>query len=103
MIAPGTLFEEFGFHYYGPIDGHDLDALIPTLENLKKLKGPKFLHVITKKGHGYKLAESDLTLYHGVGKFAADQGIAQGKAASSPTPRSSVTGYATWHGKPISD
>ena len=78
MIAPGTLFEEFGFHYYGPIDGHDLDALIPTLENLKKLKGPKFLHVITKKGHGYKLAESDPTLYHGVGKFAADQGIAQG-------------------------
>ncbi|MDR2839341.1 MAG: 1-deoxy-D-xylulose-5-phosphate synthase [Azonexus sp.] len=76
MIAPGTLFEEFGFHYYGPIDGHDLDALIPTLENLKKLKGPKFLHVLTKKGQGYKLAESDPVLYHGVGKFSADQGIA---------------------------
>ncbi|MDR0775543.1 MAG: 1-deoxy-D-xylulose-5-phosphate synthase [Azonexus sp.] len=78
MIAPGTLFEEFGFHYYGPIDGHDLDALIPTLENLKKLKGPKFLHVITKKGQGYKLAESDPILYHGVGKFSADQGIPTG-------------------------
>ncbi len=80
MIAPGTLFEEFGFHYYGPIDGHDLDALIPTLENLKKLKGPKFLHVITKKGQGYKLAEADPILYHGVGKFAACDGIKAGKA-----------------------
>ena len=78
MIAPGTLFEEFGFHYYGPIDGHDLDALIPTLENLKKLKGPKFLHIITRKGQGYKLAESDPVLYHGVGKFSADQGIPPG-------------------------
>ncbi len=75
MIAPGTLFEEFGFHYYGPIDGHDLDALIPTLENLKKLKGPKFLHVITKKGQGYKLAEADPVLYHGVAKFSPDEGI----------------------------
>ncbi|MCK6391618.1 MAG: 1-deoxy-D-xylulose-5-phosphate synthase, partial [Azonexus sp.] len=85
MIAPGTLFEEFGFHYYGPIDGHNLDALIPTLENLKKLKGPKFLHVITKKGQGYKLAENDPILYHGVGKFAADQGIATGKGGGKLT------------------
>jgi 1-deoxy-D-xylulose-5-phosphate synthase len=85
MIAPGTLFEEFGFHYYGPIDGHDLDALIPTLENLKKLKGPKFLHVITKKGQGYKLAESDPILYHGVGKFAAAEGIATGKGGGKLT------------------
>ncbi len=85
MIAPGTLFEEFGFHYYGPIDGHNLDALIPTLENLKKLKGPKFLHVITKKGQGYKLAEADPILYHGVGKFAADQGIAIGKGGGKLT------------------
>jgi len=85
MIAPGTLFEEFGFHYYGPIDGHDLDALIPTLENLKKLKGPKFLHVITKKGQGYKLAESDPVLYHGVGKFSADQGIPAAKESSKLT------------------
>ncbi|HEX6734792.1 MAG TPA: 1-deoxy-D-xylulose-5-phosphate synthase [Azonexus sp.] len=85
MIAPGTLFEEFGFHYYGPIDGHDLDALIPTLENLKKLKGPKFLHVITKKGQGYKLAESDPILYHGVGKFAATEGITAGKGGGKLT------------------
>ena len=79
MIAPGTLFEEFGFHYYGPIDGHDLDTLIPTLENLRQLKGPKFLHVITKKGQGYKLAEADPILYHGVGKFAPDVGITASK------------------------
>jgi 1-deoxy-D-xylulose-5-phosphate synthase len=83
MIAPGTLFEEFGFNYYGPIDGHDLDALIPTLENLKKLKGPKFLHVITKKGQGYKLAEADPILYHGVGKFAACDGIQSAKGPAS--------------------
>src|SRR5574343_586382 len=82
MIAPGTLFEEFGFHYYGPIDGHDLDALIPTLENLKQIKGPKFLHVITKKGQGYKLAEADPVLYHGVSKFSADEGIASGAGKS---------------------
>ncbi|WP_374340340.1 1-deoxy-D-xylulose-5-phosphate synthase [Azonexus sp.] len=85
MIAPGTLFEEFGFHYYGPIDGHDLDALIPTLENLKKIKGPKFLHVITKKGQGYKLAEADPILYHGVGKFAACDGIQSGKGGGKLT------------------
>ena len=85
MIAPGTLFEEFGLHYYGPIDGHDLDALIPTLENLKKLKGPKFLHVITKKGQGYKLAESDPILYHGVGKFTATEGIATSKGGGKLT------------------
>ena len=85
MIAPGTLFEEFGFHYYGPIDGHDLDALIPTLENLKKLKGPKFLHVITKKGQGYKLAENDPILYHGVGKFAACDGIQSAKGPAKLT------------------
>ena len=85
MIAPGTLFEEFGFHYYGPIDGHDLDALIPTLENLKKLKGPKFLHVITRKGQGYKLAENDPILYHGVGKFAACDGIQSAKGPGKLT------------------
>jgi 1-deoxy-D-xylulose-5-phosphate synthase len=85
MVMPGTLFEEFGFHYYGPIDGHDLDALIPTLENLKKLKGPKFLHVITKKGQGYKLAENDPILYHGVGKFAAGEGIQSAKGPGKLT------------------
>ncbi|WP_306603817.1 1-deoxy-D-xylulose-5-phosphate synthase [Azonexus sp.] len=85
MIAPGTLFEEFGFHYYGPIDGHNLDALIPTLENLRGLKGPKFLHVITKKGQGYKLAEADPILYHGVAKFAPGEGILAAKGPGKLT------------------
>lgn len=84
MIAPSTLFEEFGFHYFGPIDGHDLDALIPTLENISQLKGPQFLHVITKKGQGYKLAEADPILYHGVSKFQPTEGI-QGGKAGKPT------------------
>jgi len=85
MISPGTLFEEFGFNYIGPIDGHDLDALIPTLQNLRKLKGPQFLHVITRKGQGYKLAEADPILYHGVGKFDAANGIEQNKGGGRPT------------------
>jgi len=85
MIAPSTLFEEFGFHYFGPIDGHDLDALIPTLENISQLKGPQFLHVITKKGQGYKLAEADPILYHGVSKFQPADGIVGGKSGGKPT------------------
>ena len=79
MITPGTLFEEFGFNYFGPIDGHDLDALIPTLKNVCEWKGPQFLHVITRKGQGYKLAEVDPVLYHGVAKFAPESGIQVGK------------------------
>lgn len=75
MIVPATMFEEFGFNYIGPIDGHDLDSLIPTLQNLKNLKGPQFLHVVTKKGQGYKLAEVDPVLYHGPGKFDPAEGI----------------------------
>ena len=75
MVVPGTLFEEFGFNYIGPIDGHDLESLIPTLENLRELPGPQFLHVITRKGQGYKLAEADPILYHGVSKFDSTGGI----------------------------
>ena len=85
MFVPGTLFEEFGFNYIGPIDGHDLEALIPTLENLRQLKGPQFLHVITKKGQGYKLAESDPVLYHGVSKFDSANGIDSGKGGGKLT------------------
>ncbi|MDD5176682.1 MAG: 1-deoxy-D-xylulose-5-phosphate synthase [Sterolibacterium sp.] len=81
MIVPGTLFEEFGFNYIGPINGHDLDSLIPTLENLKQLDGPQFLHITTCKGQGYKLAEADPILYHGVSKFDAVGGIQTGKAS----------------------
>lgn len=69
MVVPATLFEKFGFNYIGPIDGHDLESLIPTLENIKHLTGPQFLHVVTKKGQGYKLAEADPVAYHGPGKF----------------------------------
>ncbi len=87
MITPGTLFEEFGFNYIGPIDGHDLDSLIPTLQNLKELSGPQFLHVVTRKGQGYKLAEADPILYHGVAKFDHTEGIpaGSGKGSSKPT------------------
>lgn len=75
MVTPGTLFEEFGFNYIGPIDGHDLDVLITTLNNIKQLGGPQFLHVVTRKGAGYKVAEEDPILYHGVGKFDPKKGI----------------------------
>jgi 1-deoxy-D-xylulose-5-phosphate synthase len=85
MLTPSTLFEELGFNYIGPIDGHDLDALIPTLQNLRALTGPQFLHVITRKGQGYKLAEVDPVLYHGVSKFDASNGIEQGKGAGKLT------------------
>jgi 1-deoxy-D-xylulose-5-phosphate synthase len=85
MIMPATLFEEFGFNYVGPIDGHDLDALLPTLQNLRELGGLQFLHVVTKKGQGYKLAEADPVLYHGPGKFDPQVGIQKSKAPSKPT------------------
>jgi 1-deoxy-D-xylulose-5-phosphate synthase len=82
MVVPATLFEKFGFNYIGPIDGHDLESLIPTLENIKHLKGPQFLHVVTKKGQGYKLAEADPVAYHGPGKF--DPAIGLVKPATPP-------------------
>ena len=85
MISPGTLFEELGFNYIGPIDGHDLDSLIPTLQNLQKLKGPRFLHVITRKGQGYKLAEADPILYHGVSKFQPEVGIENAQQSGQPS------------------
>jgi 1-deoxy-D-xylulose-5-phosphate synthase len=81
MVVPATMFEEFGFNYIGPIDGHDLESLIPTLENIKRLKGPQFLHVVTKKGQGYKLAEAEPILYHGTGKFNPSEGIKPAKAS----------------------
>jgi 1-deoxy-D-xylulose-5-phosphate synthase len=85
MVVPATLFENFGFNYIGPIDGHDLDSLIPTLENIRSLEGPQFLHVVTKKGHGYKLAEADPITYHGPGKFDPAVGIVKSSAPSKPT------------------
>lgn len=84
MVTPGTLFEEFGFNYIGPIDGHDLDVLVTTLNNIKLLDGPQFLHVVTRKGAGYKVAEEDPILYHGVGKFDPEEGIVT-KATGKPS------------------
>ena len=79
MVVPATLFENFGFNYIGPIDGHDLESLIPTMENIRQLMddgaGPQFLHVVTKKGQGYKLAEADPVAYHGPGKFDPAMGL----------------------------
>jgi 1-deoxy-D-xylulose-5-phosphate synthase len=86
MVVPGTIFEEFGFNYVGPIDGHDLDSLIPTLENLRAKKGPQFLHVVTKKGYGYRLAEADPVKYHAAsGKFDPAEGFPKALAPSRPT------------------
>ena len=84
MVLPGTLFEEFGFNYIGPIDGHDLDTLVHTLANVRGLKGPQFLHVITKKGYGYPKAEEDPILYHGVSKFDPAVGLTV-KPPTKPT------------------
>ncbi|MEK8025419.1 MAG: hypothetical protein RLY78_3549 [Pseudomonadota bacterium] len=85
MVVPGTIFEELGFTYVGPIDGHDLDALIPTLENLRDKKGPQFLHVVTKKGYGYELAEADPINYHGPGKFDPAVGLTPPATAPKTT------------------
>jgi 1-deoxy-D-xylulose-5-phosphate synthase len=83
MVLPGTLFEELGFNYIGPIDGHDIDALVKTLANVKALRGPQLLHVITKKGYGYARAEDDPILYHGVTRFDPAAGYAP-KAGPRP-------------------
>jgi len=86
MVAPGTIFEEFGFNYVGPIDGHDLDSLIPTLENLRDKKGPQFLHVVTKKGYGYKLAEADPVKYHAAsGRFDPAKGFPSASGSAKAT------------------
>jgi 1-deoxy-D-xylulose-5-phosphate synthase len=93
MVVPATMFEEFGFNYIGPIDGHDLDSLIPTLQNIKQLKGPQFLHVVTKKGQGYKLAEAEPILYHGTGKFNPAEGI---KPAAAPGKKTYTEVFGDW-------
>ena len=93
VVAPATLFEKFGFNYIGPIDGHDLNSLIPTLENIKHLKGPQFLHVVTKKGQGYKLAEADPVAYHGPGKFDPAIGL---QKPSTPSKQTFTQVFGTW-------
>ena len=93
MVVPATLFEKFGFNYIGPIDGHDLDSLIPTLENIKSLKGPQFLHVVTKKGYGYKLAEADPVAYHGPSKFDPAIGLVK---PSTPLAKTFTQVFGDW-------
>jgi 1-deoxy-D-xylulose-5-phosphate synthase len=85
LIVPGTLFEEFGFNYIGPVDGHDLGALLTTLRNIKALHGPQLLHIITKKGKGYAPAEADPVKYHGVTPFDPVQGIVPAQKPSKPS------------------
>ncbi len=87
MVIPGTLFEELGFNYIGPIDGHDMDTLVKTLQNLKSLKGPQFLHIVTKKGKGFTPAEENPCAFHGVGSYDPDTGeaLSSGNKDTSPT------------------
>ncbi|WP_427310619.1 1-deoxy-D-xylulose-5-phosphate synthase [Cupriavidus sp. H39] len=97
MMVPATLFEEFGFNYIGPIDGHDLNSLVPTLQNIRQRAleggGPQFLHVVTKKGQGYKLAEADPILYHGPGKFNPAEGI---RPAAKPARKTYTQVFGDW-------
>ena len=93
MVVPATLFEKFGFNYIGPIDGHDLDSLIPTLENIKGLKGPQFLHVVTRKGQGYKRAEADPVAYHGPGKFDPKIGLVK---PATPAKQTFTQVFGQW-------
>ena len=93
VLTPATLFEELGFNYVGPIDGHDLDSLLPTLENLRNLGGLQFLHVVTRKGQGYKLAEADPVLYHGPGKFDPAVGI---QKPTQPGPLTFTQVFGRW-------
>lgn len=92
MVTPSTLFEEFGFNYFGPINGHDLPTLITTLNNLKQMEGPQLLHVVTKKGKGYTPAEGEPTRYHGVGKFSVEEGL----TASAPGQTSYTEVFGQW-------
>jgi len=96
LVVPATIFEEFGFNYVGPIDGHDLDSLIPTLENLRELEGPQFLHVVTKKGYGYKLAEADPIAYHGPGKFDPAVGLKKPAPSDAPPKPTFTQVFGQW-------
>ena len=98
MVMPGTLFEEFGFNYIGPIDGHDLDVLVTTLSNIKQLEGPQFLHIVTQKGKGYAQAEDDPCLYHGVAKFDPEDGVIDSQARQQAHLHPGVRRLAVRHG-----
>ncbi|MGI9227510.1 MAG: 1-deoxy-D-xylulose-5-phosphate synthase, partial [Gammaproteobacteria bacterium] len=93
MLAPGTLFEEMGVHYYGPVDGHDVNGLIKTLQNLKRLNGPRLLHIVTRKGKGYAKAESDPVAYHAVPSFDPSVGVVK----SNKKPKTTYTNvFSDW-------
>ncbi len=97
MVTPGTLFEEFGFNYIGPIDGHDLDTLIDTLHNIKQLSGPQFLHIVTKKGKGFEPAEDNPNKFHGVGKFDPLSGRAiVGTVVETPSKKTYTQVFGDW-------
>jgi 1-deoxy-D-xylulose-5-phosphate synthase len=92
MVTPGTLFEEFGFNYIGPINGHDLPVLLDTLSNIRALKGMQFLHIVTQKGKGFELAEQDPNKYHGVSKFDPNNGV----AAASNAKKTYTQVFGDW-------
>jgi len=97
MVMPGTLFEEFGFNYIGPIDGHDIDTLVDTLTNIKHLNGPQFLHIVTKKGKGFEPAEDNPNKYHGVGKFDPCNGDSiKGNAGKSINAKTYSEVFGEW-------
>jgi 1-deoxy-D-xylulose-5-phosphate synthase len=100
MIMPATMFEEFGFNYIGPIDGHDLSAIIPTMRNIMQMiydgQGPQFLHIVTKKGQGYKMAEADPILYHGPSKFNPNEGIQIKSNDKNNDKANNITGNITY-------
>ena len=95
MIVPGTLFEELGFSYYGPIDGHDLPSLLKILSNLKKQSGPRLLHIITQKGKGYEPAENDACKFHGTGPFHIDSGRSSA-TGGSPQQQTYTQAFSDW-------
>src|SRR5574340_418400 len=103
MVTPSTLFEEFGFNYIGPIDGHDLGVLLDTLSNIRKLTGPQFLHIVTQKGRGYALAEENCLLYHGVNKFDLTQGIVAKPVLNDVEVQAARPTYAEVFGKWLCD
>ena len=97
MVSPSTIFQEFGFNYFGPIDGHDLTALIPMLQNVRRLalegRGPQFLHVVTRKGQGYELAEADPVLYHGPSTFNPEEGV---QKPATPPKKTFTQVFGEW-------
>ncbi|MDQ5920005.1 MAG: 1-deoxy-D-xylulose-5-phosphate synthase [Pseudomonadota bacterium] len=103
MVMPSTFFEELGFNYIGPIDGHDLDELVRTLSKIKRLSGPQFLHIVTKKGQGYKLAESNPIGYHGVTKFNPVEGMKSSSASPASGGASAALTYTQVFGKWLCD